>query len=370
MAEHKKGAIAYYLIIALILGAITYLEFAIVEFQDAISWLNPFWTIVTLVALSIVKFAMVVAIYMHLRDDDPIYTGFFSSGIVIAMGTFVALSFLFTVRSVNNFRAQEKVTAAIEGEAQAGHGEATHEVLTEPVKTLAEASHVPAPKNQKILKLALPAAPVAEFSLRLPGLAMAESAPQVTEAVTEASTATTETSPVAEVSAETATTTTTETEPAQVEVAANTETTEAPSEEPVAQAASFDWQKLGDKTFTANCMACHQANGQGIPGAFPPLAGHIPELYNAEGGRKYIINVVLYGLMGEITVKDAKYNSVMTPWAAVLSDEQIAATLNHELNSWGNDALVTDFTPILPEEVAAERDKGLSSSDVLGLRPK
>ncbi len=369
MAEHKKGAIAYYLIIALILGAITYLEFAIVEFQDAISWLNPFWTIFTLVTLSIVKFAMVVAIYMHLRDDDPIYTGFFSSGIVIAMGTFVALSFLFTVRSVNSFRAQQTDTQAIEGEAQAGHGEAMHEVITEPVKTLAEASHVPAPKNQKVLKLALPAAPVAEFSLRLPGLAMAETAPQATEAVTEApTTQATETPATAEASVETATTT--ETQPAEAEVAASSETTEATTEEPVAQAASFDWQELGDKTFTANCMACHQANGQGIPGAFPPLAGHIPDLYNAEGGRKYIINVVLYGLMGEITVKDTKFNSVMTPWAAVLSDEQIAATLNHELNTWGNDALVTDFTPILPEEVAAERDKGLSSSDVLALRPE
>ncbi|MCA9837938.1 MAG: cytochrome c [Trueperaceae bacterium] len=117
-------------------------------------------------------------------------------------------------------------------------------------------------------------------------------------------------------------------------------------------------------------MACHQANGQGIPAAFPPLAGHMPDLYSAEGGREYIINVVLYGLMGEIEVNGAKYNSVMTPWAAVLSDEQIAATLNHELTSWGNDALLTDFMPIMPEEVAAQRDKGLSSADVLGLRPE
>ncbi|MCA9837939.1 MAG: cytochrome C oxidase subunit IV family protein, partial [Trueperaceae bacterium] len=181
MAEHKKGAVAYYLIIALILGAITYVEFAIVEYQNAISWLNPFWTIIVLVVLSLVKFALVVAIYMHLRDDDPIYTGFFSSGMVIAMGTFVALSFLFTVRSVNAFRSHQETTAAIEGEAAPGHGEGEHVVVTEPVKTLAESSHVPSPKNQAALNVSLPAAPVAEYSLRLPGLAMAETLPQNAE---------------------------------------------------------------------------------------------------------------------------------------------------------------------------------------------
>ncbi len=135
----------------------------------------------------------------------------------------------------------------------------------------------------------------------------------------------------------------------------------------LAQAASFDWQQLGETTY-ANCVACHQQNGQGIVGAFPPLAGHINELYNAPGGRKYIINVVLYGLQGEIDVLGQSYNGLMAAWPQ-LSDEEVAATLNHELTSWGNDALLEDFSPILPEEVAAERDNALSSAQVLELRP-
>jgi len=134
-------------------------------------------------------------------------------------------------------------------------------------------------------------------------------------------------------------------------------------------AANFDWQEIGEKTYNANCVACHQGNGQGIPGAFPPLANHIPKLYNAEGGKDYIINVVLYGLMGEIEVDGTTYNGVMNPWGQ-LSDEQIAATLNHELNSWGNDAMLDNFNPILPDDVAALRGQDLSSSDVLGLRPE
>lgn len=44
------------------------------------------------------------------------------------------------------------------------------------------------------------------------------------------------------------------------------------------------------------CAGCHQANGQGIPGAFPPLAGHVAEILAKEGGRDYLILVLLYGL--------------------------------------------------------------------------
>ncbi len=379
MAEHKKGAIAFYLIIALILGAITYVEFAIVEYKDAITFLNTFWTFAWLAILSVVKFALVVAIYMHLRDDDPIYTSFFSSGMVIAMGTFIALSFLFTVRSVNDIRtvnaqAAHEADMASHGEEEA-HGD-EHAAL-EPEKTLAEYSKTPSPKNQAAFaSISLPAAPVAEYSLRLPGLAATAAAAEAA-LVVEAAPAVEETTEAPVVSEEAPVVA----EEAPQEAAAEASTAEATAEEVtteeapaapevVAQVASFDWEELGATTYNANCLACHQAEGQGIPAAFPPLAGHIPDLYNAEGGREYIINVVLYGLMGAIEIDGQGYNGVMTPWAAILSDEQIAATLNHELMSWGNDALVVDFRPIMPEEVAVLRDAGLAPTDVLSLRPE
>ncbi len=135
----------------------------------------------------------------------------------------------------------------------------------------------------------------------------------------------------------------------------------------LASAQEFDWQELGEQTY-ANCAACHQATGQGIPAAFPPLAGNLPQLYAAEGGRSYLINVLLYGLQGQIEVLDASYNSVMPPWSQ-LSNEQLAAVLNFSLTSWDNsEMLPEDFSPILPDEVAAQRDQGLSSADVLNIR--
>ena len=114
-----------------------------------------------------------------------------------------------------------------------------------------------------------------------------------------------------------------------------------------------------------NCLACHQANGQGIPGAFPPLVGHAPELYAAD--RDYLPQLVLYGLQGEITVNGTSYNSVMTPWAQ-LSDEDLANVLNYVLTAWGNvDALPEDFTPYTADDIAPHRDQGLTASDIHAL---
>ena len=132
-------------------------------------------------------------------------------------------------------------------------------------------------------------------------------------------------------------------------------------------AQSFDWQDLGETTY-ATCSGCHGAEGAGIPGTFPPHAGHLPNIVAQEGGRSYLINTLLYGLSGEISVLGETYNGAMPAWAS-LSDEQIAAVLNHELHAWGNDALLPeDFSIILPGEVAAARDADLSPEDVLELR--
>ncbi len=79
------------------------------------------------------------------------------------------------------------------------------------------------------------------------------------------------------------------------------------------------------------------------------------------------LDVLLYGLPGQITVNGQGYNGVMPPWTQ-LGDEEIAAVLNHLMTSWDNEALLEQFAPYTADEVAAQRDQGLSASDVLGLR--
>ena len=93
-------------------------------------------------------------------------------------------------------------------------------------------------------------------------------------------------------------------------------------------------------------MACHQANGQGIPNAFPPLAKS--DYLNKDVNRA--IKVVLNGLNGPITVNGKKYNSAMTSQG--LSDQQVEDVLTYVYSSWGN-----NNTKVTPAMVKAQRGK-------------
>ena len=122
----------------------------------------------------------------------------------------------------------------------------------------------------------------------------------------------------------------------------------------------------GEKVYQTYCMSCHQANGKGITGAFPPLVEVVPEyLEKGDLGRQFLIHVVLFGLQGEITAGGGTYNSMMPPYGNQLSDEQVAAVLDYVAKAWGNDKLLPkDYKPFTPEEVKAERAKKLSPMQV------
>lgn len=92
----------------------------------------------------------------------------------------------------------------------------------------------------------------------------------------------------------------------------------------------FDAAK-GAALFAANCAACHQATGMGLPGAFPPLKDN-PVVQDPDPTKQ--IAVVLHGLHGE-SVGGIAYPSTMPPFGSVLNDAQIADIINHERSSWG-----------------------------------
>jgi len=89
--------------------------------------------------------------------------------------------------------------------------------------------------------------------------------------------------------------------------------------------------KSGESVYQTVCLACHQADGKGLPGAFPPLAGSDYLL----GDKDRAVGVVVRGLEGEVVVNGIKYNSVM-PAMTQLSDQEIADALTYAMNSWGN----------------------------------
>lgn len=108
---------------------------------------------------------------------------------------------------------------------------------------------------------------------------------------------------------------------------------------------------LGKRLFTANCVACHQATGQGVAGQFPTLVGSEWVLGGDWHGDNHLVKIVLHGLQGPIQVMGNTYNGAMPPWKQ-LKDEQIAAILTYIRNEWGNSA-----APITAEQVARIREE-------------
>ena len=109
-----------------------------------------------------------------------------------------------------------------------------------------------------------------------------------------------------------------------------------------AAAADRDWSKdelmaRGEKVYDTNCAACHQANGEGVPGAFPALKGGAI----TTGPVAQHVNIVLNGKSG----------TTMAAFGSQMNDIDLAAVVTYERNAWGNDT--GDL--VQPSEVKAAR---------------
>src|SRR3569832_1279593 len=82
-------------------------------------------------------------------------------------------------------------------------------------------------------------------------------------------------------------------------------------------------KQRGEKVYAANCVACHQANGKGVPNAFPALDSSAI----VTGPKAANIDVVMNGK------KSAAYPSPLPPWKGVLSDTEIAAVITYTRNT-------------------------------------
>lgn len=89
----------------------------------------------------------------------------------------------------------------------------------------------------------------------------------------------------------------------------------------------------GKALYLRYCMACHQKDGSGVPGMYPPLQKSNWVI----GDKKKIINVVLNGLEGEIEVNGDVYSQVM-PKQNYLSNKQVAQVLSYLRKNFGNQA--------------------------------
>lgn len=130
---------------------------------------------------------------------------------------------------------------------------------------------------------------------------------------------------------------------------AATDTTPAPAEQVATGPVT------GEQVYQ-RCATCHQPDGKGLPGTYPPLTGS--EYANA-ANPAVPIRVVIHGLQGPITVAGTQYNSIMPAYGTgvEMSDEEVAAVLTYVRSSWGNNA-----SAVTPQQVAAERSATRTST--------
>lgn len=128
---------------------------------------------------------------------------------------------------------------------------------------------------------------------------------------------------------------------------------EAPTE---GTADDEDWAARGEQVWSEHCSACHAR----LP--------HVSELASREGGRSYLIDLVLFGFEGEATI-DGERRSFEHPAFDDLADEDLAAVLDHALVAWDEDDASDDVDRYRPEELDEARDRDLAPSEVAERRP-
>ncbi len=116
----------------------------------------------------------------------------------------------------------------------------------------------------------------------------------------------------------------------------------APAKKAPATAAAPD----GSKIFATTCVVCHQVDGAGKEGLFPPLAGSEWVM----GDEAKMLRIVLHGLTGPVEVAGETFSGAMPGWGGVLKDAEIAAVATYVRGAWGNKG-----APIAAAKVTAIR---------------
>mgnify|MGYP002276891587 CR=1 FL=1 len=107
----------------------------------------------------------------------------------------------------------------------------------------------------------------------------------------------------------------------------------------------------GKSLFQQHCGACHQLDGSGVPGMYPPLQ----ESEYVNGDVNWLVSSLVNGLEGPITVKGVEYDNLM-PAMDYLTSEEIAHILSYVRQSFGNKA-----SEVTAEEVQKIRDEAKGS---------
>lgn len=138
---------------------------------------------------------------------------------------------------------------------------------------------------------------------------------------------------------------------------------------------------LGGAIYTSYCAVCHGDEGEGIEGQYPPLKTHTAYIYTRTNTMDYMIQVLLYGLEGEIEAlivpKDFQGSEAVFgtfndthPAFYNLPDEALAGVLTYILEAWDNTQYFSIQPTVSRQQVRAQRGLDLTPQDVWELRKK
>ncbi len=121
----------------------------------------------------------------------------------------------------------------------------------------------------------------------------------------------------------------------------------------------YTWFAHADSIWEARCAGCHEE------------LTYIPELFAAAGGRQYLVDVMLFGALGETFLYGEMQSLRHRPFADQFDDEDMAALLNLMLVAWGNEQALPEGTQLYTAaEVAAARPRDIPQEEVLDGRPE
>jgi cytochrome c5 len=120
--------------------------------------------------------------------------------------------------------------------------------------------------------------------------------------------------------------------------------------------------------FNTNCSMCHQLGAAGVPGQFPRLAGRAGKIAATAAGRNYLERVVLFGMIGGVTVDGTPIVGGVMPSFASLSDQDLAAALDYIASLDDAGKLHWKGPVFKPADLATARADKLSPARVHQLR--
>lgn len=116
-------------------------------------------------------------------------------------------------------------------------------------------------------------------------------------------------------------------------------------------------QSSGEELYLQHCAACHQPDGKGIPGIFPPLAGNPVVTAEDDKGVQTYLSRIIFGYHGGLIVDHQVYSGRMPPigYRGRLNDNELLDLVNYQRTAWGNSARPVTFSELATARAIGQR---------------